>query len=309
MTRRLWRAVVGVSALALVVATPAFAQTQEERAAARALVQSRGDAVVMVLATVKLRINIAGREQTVDRQVQANATVLDASGLAVMSLMNLQPDEAMSQSLNRGAQGARVDVTSDIADLTMHLADGRELPAKLVLRDEDLDLAFVRPTDKPSAPLVFVDAPAGTPAILDPVVLIQRTSESTDWKTAASMGTVQLLIDKPRPVLPARDSDDGRQRIGRADFRSEGAIRGRDAHAQHGLTRIGRAGGAAGGGHSRRREAGAARQVESYSNIISRALTSSAPVTSGRRWSSRTHAFHRRIASSLPCGRRVSASA
>ena len=199
MTRRLWRAVVGVSALALVVATPAFAQTQEERAAARALVQSRGDAVVMVLATVKLRINIAGREQTVDRQVQANATVLDASGLAVMSLMNLQPDEAMSQSLNRGAQGARVDVTSDIADLTMHLADGRELPAKLVLRDEDLNLAFVRPTDKPSAPLVFVDAPAGTPAILNPVVLIQRTSESTDWKTAASMGTVQLLIDKPRP--------------------------------------------------------------------------------------------------------------
>lgn len=198
ITRRI-RTAAAVSALALALAAPASAQSEQERAAARALVQARGDAVVMVLATVKLRINIAGREQTVDRQVQANATVLDASGLAVMSLMNLQPDDAMSQSLNRGGQGARVDVTSDVADLTMHFADGKELAAKLVLRDEDLDLAFVRPTDKPASPLVCVDAPAGTPALLDPVVVVQRTSEATDWKTAASIGTVQLLIDKPRP--------------------------------------------------------------------------------------------------------------
>jgi S1-C subfamily serine protease len=80
----------------------------------------------------------------------------------------------------------------------MHLADGRELPAKIVLRDEDLDLAFVRPTDALSAPLTSIDATDSTPSVLDPVMLVQRTNEATGWETAASIGNVQLVINKPR---------------------------------------------------------------------------------------------------------------
>ena len=35
----------------------------------------------MVLATIKLRINIGGREQSTDQATQANATILDSTGL------------------------------------------------------------------------------------------------------------------------------------------------------------------------------------------------------------------------------------
>src|SRR6478735_612885 len=131
-----------VLATLVVGVPPAAAQTVDERATAREVVKKRGDAVIMVLATIKLRINIGGREQSTDQATQANATILDSTGLTVLSLSSLQPDDVMSRSLSqRVAAGTKVDVTSEPSDIRMHLADGRELAAKLVLRDEDLDLA------------------------------------------------------------------------------------------------------------------------------------------------------------------------
>jgi hypothetical protein len=180
-------------------ARPAAAQTVDERATARDVVKKRGDAVIMVLATIKLRINIGGREQSSDQATQANATILDGTGLTVLSLSSLQPDDIMSRTLSqRVGAGTKVDVTSEPSDIRMHLADGRELAARLVLRDEDLDLAFIRPTEAPGTPLTFVDAAGATPAILDPVMLLQRTNEATGWLAAASLGNIQLVIDKPR---------------------------------------------------------------------------------------------------------------
>jgi hypothetical protein len=194
--------VAGMVGLATVIACQAAIaapQTAEDRAAARAVVSARAVDVVVVLATIKVRLNVSGREQTSDQTAQTNATILDASGLAVMSLQQIQPDEAMTRMYSRQVPGGgRVEVTTDIADMRMHLADGRELPAKLVLRDEDLDLAFVRPTEPLSAPLPFVDATSARPQLLDALTLVRRTGEPTAWAPAAAFATVELVIDKPR---------------------------------------------------------------------------------------------------------------
>ncbi len=196
--RRRAAAVVAACLLAA-AAGPLRAQTSAERAAAREVVRKRGDAVVMVLATIKLRVNIGGREQATDQATQANGTVLDSTGLTVLSLSTLQPDDVMSRTLSqRMSAGTKVEVTSEPSDIRMHLPDGREVPAKLVLRDEDLDLAFLRPTEPLTTPVTSVDAVSASPAILDPVMLIQRTNESMGWETAASLGTIQLVINKPR---------------------------------------------------------------------------------------------------------------
>ena len=189
-----------VLAAGLTAATAlAAAQTPDERASARDLVKQKGDAVVMVMATLKIRANVAGQEQTLDQQAQANGTVIDASGLTVLSLSTLEPDEMMSRTLSaRMRPGTRVDVSSEPSGVRMHVADGRELPAKLVLRDQDLDLAFIRPAAPPSPPLPSVGAPVVRPGLLDLVCLIQRTTEATGWTVAATFGTVQFVIDKPR---------------------------------------------------------------------------------------------------------------
>ena len=194
-----FRAALALAGMLMSPAAVGLAQTPDERATARDVVKKRGDAVIMILATIKLRINIGGREQASDQATQANATVLDPSGLTVLSLSSLQPDEVMTRTLSqRMPSGTKVDVSSEPADIRMHLADGREVPAKIVLRDEDLDLAFVRPTDPLSAPLTSIGSADSTPSVLDPVMLVQRTNESTGWETAASLGSVQLVINKPR---------------------------------------------------------------------------------------------------------------
>lgn len=196
---RLYSVLAIFAGISLVASHPASAQTAEERAAARSVVAKRADDVVVVLATINVRVNIGGQERTSDQTTQANATLLDSTGLAVMSLQQIQPDEAMSRIYSRQVPGsAHVEVTTDIADMRMHLGDGRELPAKLVLRDEDLDLAFVRPTEPLSAPLPFVDAASARPQMLDALTVVRRTGETTAWAPAAAFATVELILDKPR---------------------------------------------------------------------------------------------------------------
>jgi hypothetical protein len=187
-------------AACLAVASAASAQSSEERAAARSVVAKRSDAVIVVLATVKLRINVGGREQAADQAMQMNGTILDATGLTVFSLQQIQPDEAMTRMYSRQmpSGGGKIEVTSEPSDIKMHLADGRELPAKLVLRDTDLDLAFIRPSEPLSAPLPFIDAPSGKPSLLDTLTLVRRTNEATGWIAGASFANVELVIDKPR---------------------------------------------------------------------------------------------------------------
>jgi hypothetical protein len=183
----------------LACAAIAGAQTADERATARDIVKRKGDAVVMIMATLKIRASVGGQEQTADQQAQGNGTVLDPSGLAVMSLSTLQPDDVMARNISARVQpGTRVDVSSEPSEIKMHFADGRELAARLVLRDADLDLAFIRPLETPASPLVAVDAQATKALLMDLLFVVQRTSETNGWATAAAFSSVQLVINKPR---------------------------------------------------------------------------------------------------------------
>jgi S1-C subfamily serine protease len=81
----------------------------------------------------------------------------------------------------------------------MRLSDGRELPATIVLRDQDLDLAFVRPTTKPAAPLLAIDlSDTARPAILEDVVVLSRLGRVGGWAPAAVLYSVGAIIEKPR---------------------------------------------------------------------------------------------------------------
>jgi hypothetical protein len=196
MSRQLAAAVVAVLSLA----GTARAQTPEERSGARELLAKHGDAVVFVLGSTKLRVNQGGREvSNQDQRIQAIATVLDGGGLAVMSLTALDPSELMTAQLSRGrGAGGTVNVTAEPADLRIRLADGREVPVRVVLRDKDLDLAFLRPVEKPAAAMYAVDGATAKPAAIDPVVVLQRLPEVAGWQPTALFYSVQAVVEKPR---------------------------------------------------------------------------------------------------------------
>lgn len=203
------------------------AQSPDERATAKDVVRRKAEAVVMVMATLKIRANVGGQEQIVDQQAQANGTILDASGLTVLSLSTLQPDDMMARSLSqRTRPGTRVDVSSEPSGIRMRTGDGREIAAKLVLRDEDLDLAFIKPTDPPSPPVTWVDAPAAKPSLLDLVFVIQRTTETSGYSTAATFGNIQLVVDKPRLYYQAAMAGNGATALGSPVFDGAGRFVG-----------------------------------------------------------------------------------
>jgi hypothetical protein len=203
------------------------AQSIEERTAAKDIVNKKANAVVMVMATLKIRANVGGQEQTVEQQAQGNGTIIDAAGLTVLSLSTLQPDGAMARSISsRTRPGTRVDVMSEPSGIRMRLGDGREIPSKLVLRDEDLDLAFIKPSESPEAPVTWIDGATIKPSLLDLLFTIQRTTETSGYSTAATFGHVQLVVDKPRLYYQAVMFGGGASALGSPVFDGAGRFVG-----------------------------------------------------------------------------------
>lgn len=200
MTAR--RLAASFAAIGVLLATPAGAQS-DTRAAARDVVKKWQAAIVNVRVVLKTRTSMGGREmQASDETVEGIGTVIDPSGLMVMSLGVLNPGAMMTKlmgSMGGGMGDQKMEITSEPTDLKMRLPDGREIPAKIVLRDEDLDLAFIRPAAKLDTPLVAVNfADAATPAVLDQVVVLSRLGRVGGWAAGAALHDIGAIIERPR---------------------------------------------------------------------------------------------------------------
>jgi S1-C subfamily serine protease len=174
---------------------------QDDRAAGREIVKKWQNAIVTVRVVLKMRVSVGGREmQSMDESVETVGTVIDPSGLTVLSLGALNPGAMMNKMIGGGGSSQeRMEFGSEPSDVKLRLSDGKELPARIVLRDEDLDLAFLRPTTKPEKPLVAINlADEGKPALLDPVVVLTRLGRVGGWAPAASLQTIGAIIEKPR---------------------------------------------------------------------------------------------------------------
>ncbi len=122
-------------------------------------------------------------------------TVMDASGLTVLSLSAADPTEMY----RRVYDTSRFKVESEITDVKILLDDGTEIPSEIVLRDKDLDLAFIRPKAKPAAPMAAVDFAKSSPAqVLDTVIALNRLGRAAGRAYSASVERVSAVVQKPR---------------------------------------------------------------------------------------------------------------
>jgi hypothetical protein len=208
----------------------ASAQSPEERAAARDVLKKWQDTVVNVRIVLKTRMSMGGREmQATEETVDAVATVIEPDGLAVMSLSTLNPAGMMNRIMGQAGGGSdeKFQMTSEPTDLKIRLADGREIPARIVLRDEDLDLAFIRPTakaDKSFTSLALGDE--GRPQPLEPVVSITRLGRVGGWVPAASLQSVNAIIERPRTMYVISGTDGFGGGIGTPVFLLNGKLAG-----------------------------------------------------------------------------------
>lgn len=186
--------VVLIAVSILLGAIPAVGDATAE--AGRKVAAKWGDAVVTLQLVVKTSMSYEGEGDKRESKVEATGAAIDPSGLVVTSLSATSPEDALSGMFG-GEDG--MSISSEVTDVKVLLGDGTELPAKVVLRDKDLDLAFVRLKDKPAKPLAYLDlSKASKPSMLDETIVLYRLGTVASRVLAATTDRVQAVVEKPR---------------------------------------------------------------------------------------------------------------
>lgn len=180
------------------------------RAGARRALARYGQAVVTVRVVIKRRFISQGRERgSAESQLEVAGTTLTAAGLTVVS------DATTNPSALSGSPDSDVRIGTETTDVKLLLRDGRELPARFVLRDKDLDLAFLVP-DQAGLELPYLDLgddPAPLPEPLDDLVYVYPLARSLGREPGVALDRVRGVTRKPRTFL-ASDLVLGMQSLG-----------------------------------------------------------------------------------------------
>lgn len=173
---------------------------------AKGLYEKSQDSVLWVLAVVKIEASAGGQTAPAqEKKVEALGTILDKSGLTVVSYSSLDPSMAASGRKVRTRQGTvTLDVKAEFKEVKLRLTDGTEVPASLVLTDKDLDLGFILPNadsdEAKDATFTPIPAtPAGKLGVLDEVIAIGRLGKSLDRRPTVQLGRIAATVKKPRP--------------------------------------------------------------------------------------------------------------
>jgi hypothetical protein len=171
---------------------------------ARKTLQSYDKALITLSAVLKLEAKgIEGLSQ--EKNTQCPATIIDPSGLAVTSLTNLNPQKAMPKiRIQRGGETQTLELDCQVQEVKYRLVDGTEVPARMVLKDDELDLVFLAPQKDLDAPtqakmavLSLENAPSKV-EILDSTILINRSSEELNYVPMLNLGRISALLSQPR---------------------------------------------------------------------------------------------------------------
>src|SRR5687767_2258998 len=143
------RSLLVAALLVTVLPWPMAAAPETQAAAGRALVSRYADAIVSVELVVTLKMKMAGRGEVPPREqrIEVNGTVISPNGLTVTTLGQVDPQatlEALRAGSGGGDRGLEI-VGSEFKEVKLRLANGTEVPARFVLKDADLDLAFMAP--------------------------------------------------------------------------------------------------------------------------------------------------------------------
>ena len=148
---------------------------------ARSTAEQNGKAVVTIRLVLKLKLQ--GQEH--EQKLEVPGVVIDPSGVARRMME---------------AQRQRGSIESELKEAVLLLEDGTELDAAVVLKDTDLDLAFVRPRDtglKLSA--VSLKPRPGTVPVLTRVFVLGRLSKLANRALAVATGEVRAYVRGPAP--------------------------------------------------------------------------------------------------------------
>lgn len=189
---------LAILCLILVCLTAGTVLAGELEDQARFIMEQNQHAVVTVQLTTKTQMSFMGMgNEESESKAEVTGTVIQPDGLTVVALSATDP-MSMAHAMMGGMMD-QMEMNTRVIDVKILRDDGTEIPASVVLRDKDLDLAFIRPVQKPGQPLPCVDlANAGNASILDEVVALNRLGKVANRAYAAFLLRIHAVVSKPR---------------------------------------------------------------------------------------------------------------
>src|SRR5688572_117900 len=184
-----------IQALAGVVAFVISCETcpaQDLTAKGREIFKKHQTSVITIELVIKSKFGFGGGGDSRESRQEVTGTVIDPSGLTAVSLSSTDPSGMLASFMGGfggdDEESLKLKIESEVSDVKLLTHDGSELPAEIVLRDKDLDLAFIRPKTKPSAPLPALDlSNSAKVEVLDQVIAVNRLGKVAGSAYAASI--------------------------------------------------------------------------------------------------------------------------
>jgi S1-C subfamily serine protease len=185
-------------ALAIIALTPAQADIKE---AARKLHDESNSALVGIKGLLKIDVTMNGQPAgNQESPIWGNGLVI-ADGMVVTAYQTLVPDVAAQAK--GGGVPAGVEIKTRLNEIKFVDESGEEYDAKLILHDEDLDLAFLAIDPKAENADAWEVAPVGITGdpeagLLDEVIGLARQSSTLRFASAVKTGEVISVVKRPR---------------------------------------------------------------------------------------------------------------
>ncbi len=207
MLRHLTLALAATTALAT-------ASTAELRETGKKLSETHKDAVVWLSVLAKtsmgaegevpaqIKAALAGQDK--EEKSETTGTVIDASGLIVTALGGLDKSSMVDgQSVNTPMGEIKLKASSEIKEIKVIMADGSEVPADLVMKDEDLGLAFVKvrgdSEEAKGVEFKAIDLADSAPgALLDECIALGRLDEALNREPSLLTSEISGMTVRPR---------------------------------------------------------------------------------------------------------------
>lgn len=182
----------------------------------RALLKRYADAVVSVDLVVTIKMTMGERSVPPrESKIDVNGTMIAANGLTVTALSAIDPRASFeAMRAMQGANGQKMELgETEFKEVKLRLANGTEIPAVVVLKDADLDLAFVAPLSKTGGPMpefTWVNLEeAATGEVMGDYFSVSRASKNLQRAPLVRVTMVNGIVEKPRRLFLLTEQSTG----------------------------------------------------------------------------------------------------
>jgi len=190
--------VSAVRALGLAAVLAAGTASADLRAVGRSTAEQTRRALVTIRVVLKLKIGFGGQGQDQEQKMEVSGVVIDPSGLTLASAASIDPSGALRRMA--GGQASRMRLEAEVKETTLLLEDGTEVEADVVLKDTDLDLAFLVPREAGRKfTAVTLRKRTGTVPLLTEIFVVGRLGKLASRALAVATGEVRAYVRGPAP--------------------------------------------------------------------------------------------------------------